>query len=81
IIPKENEKDLKEIPKNILKDLTIIPVDHMDEVLKNALVLKDPGSLFKKKEEDLTKEGEPPFDPPPPSAAPTSKPGGRGLVM
>ncbi len=33
IIPKENEKDLREIPGRIRKGLKIIPVDHMDEVL------------------------------------------------
>ncbi|HMK66885.1 MAG TPA: S16 family serine protease, partial [Thermodesulfobacteriota bacterium] len=47
IIPKENEKDLKDIPPRILKALEIIPVEHMDEVLKNALVLEDPEVLFK----------------------------------
>lgn len=47
IVPKENEKDLKEIPKNIKENLTFIFVEHMDNVLKNALVLKDPNSLFK----------------------------------
>ncbi len=39
LIPKENEKDLKDIPKKILKDLDIVKVEHMDEVLKEALVL------------------------------------------
>ena len=37
LIPQDNAKDLKEIPKEILKGLTIIPVSHMDEVLDNAL--------------------------------------------
>ena len=37
IIPKENEKDLVEIPKNVLKDLKIISVEHMDQVLDIAL--------------------------------------------
>lgn len=48
MIPKENEKDIEEIPEKIQKDLTIILVDHMDEVLKQALVLKDPETFFKK---------------------------------
>ena len=52
IIPKENEKDLKEIPPRILKALEIIPVEHMDEVLRAALVVEDPATLFKEKEED-----------------------------
>ena len=47
LIPKENEKDLKEIPPRVLKDLTIIPVEHMDEVLMQALVVDDPTKLFK----------------------------------
>jgi ATP-dependent Lon protease len=37
IIPEENEKDLKEIPDNVKKGLTIIPVKHVEEVLKIAL--------------------------------------------
>jgi ATP-dependent Lon protease len=37
IIPKRNEKDLEDIPKYIKKDMKFIPVETMDEVLKNAL--------------------------------------------
>lgn len=37
ILPKNNEKDLEDIPKNVLKDLTFHFVEHMDEVLKYAL--------------------------------------------
>ncbi|MBU6419693.1 MAG: endopeptidase La [Proteobacteria bacterium] len=37
-IPKDNEKDLIEIPDNVKKGLTIIPVSHVDEVIKKALV-------------------------------------------
>ena len=42
IIPKENRKDLKDIPKKVLKMMRIVAVEHMDEVLRNALVLADP---------------------------------------
>ncbi len=38
IIPKENEKDLAEIPDNVKDGLEIIPVDNVREVLKIALV-------------------------------------------
>ena len=38
LIPKENEKDLEEIPDNVKRDLEIIPVSTVDEVLKHALV-------------------------------------------
>ena len=38
LIPKENEKDLVEIPENVKKGLEIIPVGTVDEVLSEALV-------------------------------------------
>jgi ATP-dependent Lon protease len=37
IIPMENQRDLKEIPENILQDLTIKPVKWVDQVLEIAL--------------------------------------------
>jgi ATP-dependent Lon protease len=47
MIPKENAKDIKEIPSKILKDVEIILVGHMDEVIKQALAVEDPEKLFK----------------------------------
>ncbi len=38
LIPKENEKDLDEIPDNVKKDLSIISVFTIDEVLEKALI-------------------------------------------
>lgn len=38
LIPKENEKDLAEIPDNVKEGLKIIPVEHVRDVLKLALV-------------------------------------------
>lgn len=38
ILPKENKKDLEDIPEKVLKDLHFVFVNHMDEVLKEALV-------------------------------------------
>ena len=38
IIPKENTGDLEEMETNILRDLNIIPVTNIDEVLKEALI-------------------------------------------
>ena len=40
IIPKENEKDLAEIPDNVKKGMKIIPVSEVSEVLKIALAGK-----------------------------------------
>ncbi|MCQ8184512.1 endopeptidase La [Parvularcula maris] len=37
LIPEENEKDLADVPENILSKLEVIPVEHVDEVLKHAL--------------------------------------------
>ncbi|WP_434940666.1 endopeptidase La [Shewanella sp. HL-SH8] len=37
LIPKENERDLEEIPQNVIADLQIHPVRWVDEVLKLAL--------------------------------------------
>ena len=46
IIPEENAKDLKEVPDDILRDLEVIPVEHMDEVLEKALVSPGPERIF-----------------------------------
>jgi len=48
IIPSENEKDLKEIPQSVLKEIEIIMVEHMDEVLSHALILAQGDTLFRK---------------------------------
>ncbi len=44
VIPEDNVKDLYDVPKEIQKELKIIPVSHVDQVLRVALVLeeKDP---------------------------------------
>ena len=61
LVPKENEKDIKEIPATILKKVKISFVEHMDDVLKAALVLEKPEEIFKKvQEKDIyQKEGMP----------------------
>jgi ATP-dependent Lon protease len=48
LIPEENEKDLKDVPKTISKQLEIVTVEHMDEVLTHALILDESDSLFQK---------------------------------
>jgi ATP-dependent Lon protease len=47
VIPAENEKDLKEIPAKILKVVEIHLVDHMDDVLRRALVVENPETFLK----------------------------------
>ncbi|MBW2095637.1 MAG: endopeptidase La [Deltaproteobacteria bacterium] len=46
LIPLENRKDIEEIPKKILKKVELVLVEHMDEVLKEALVLEEGEELF-----------------------------------
>lgn len=41
IFPKDNKKDLKDVPKQVLKDIELIPVEQVDEVLRKALVSGD----------------------------------------
>jgi ATP-dependent Lon protease len=47
VIPKENEKDLKDVPKSITSQMDIRFVEHMDEVLSHALIAGEGESLFK----------------------------------
>ena len=54
IIPKENEPDLQEIPKQITKSLNIIPVEWIDEVISAALV-EEPTPNSKKIKTQKTK--------------------------
>jgi ATP-dependent Lon protease len=42
IVPSENAKDLKDLPSVIKKNIKIIPVEHMDEVLRLALAVPNP---------------------------------------
>ncbi|HNM47865.1 MAG TPA: hypothetical protein PKH51_12665, partial [Candidatus Sumerlaeota bacterium] len=46
LIPKDNEKDLKDLPDIIKKNIRLIPVTHMDEVLREALVVTDPNRFL-----------------------------------
>ncbi|WP_126427974.1 endopeptidase La [Brevibacillus marinus] len=41
ILPKGNEKDIEDIPESIRKELSFILVEHLDEVLRHALVKND----------------------------------------
>ncbi|MFA6012775.1 MAG: endopeptidase La [Desulfobacteraceae bacterium] len=47
IAPKDNEKDLSEIPAFITKEIEIVFVEHLDEVLLASLIIKDDDPLFK----------------------------------
>ncbi|WP_342480575.1 endopeptidase La [Paenibacillus sp. FSL L8-0340] len=38
LLPKDNERDLKDIPESVRNDVEFVPVSHMDQVLQHALV-------------------------------------------
>ncbi len=66
LIPQENEKDLAEIPANVKDALTIVPVSHVDEVLRHALV-STPSAIEWTEADDLASQ-------PGPSAASAPSP-------
>lgn len=47
LLPKDNERDLKDVAATIRKSLTIDLVSHMDEVLNYALVLEEGQTVFR----------------------------------
>ena len=70
IVPKENEKDLKDIPAQVTRAIRIVLVENMDQVLATALVLDDPTKFLREGDhliDDI-------FDVPPPPPA-----GGEGI--
>lgn len=60
LIPKENEKDLKDVPGLILKKVTPHFVEHMDEVLVQALRVKGKEEIFKAPKPSVAQEPEQP---------------------
>ncbi len=51
LIPKENEKDIKEIPASITRQIEIVPVEHMDEVICHAIIMENELCLYKNPEQ------------------------------
>ncbi len=76
LIPKENRKDLREIPRRVLRAMRIILVDHMDDVLREALALDDvekmfgPRRLFMEYRNGEFVSGDSQTPPPPPAREP-----------
>ena len=63
LIPKDNEKDLTDIPEKVKKDIKISPVKHVDEVLKISLTKElkrvewvEVQDMGDSKKDDLSKE-------------------------
>jgi ATP-dependent Lon protease len=49
IMPKENAKDLRDIPKKVLKAVKVSLAEHMDEVLRVALAIANPEEFLKER--------------------------------
>jgi ATP-dependent Lon protease len=62
-IPKDNEKDLAEIPDNVKKAIKIIPVAHVDEVISQALVRKPEAISWAEPEEAPASAAQPAASP------------------
>jgi ATP-dependent Lon protease len=46
VLPKENRKDLRDVPRRVLKALRLVLVEHVDDVLREALIVPDPVTMF-----------------------------------
>ncbi|MDI3285750.1 endopeptidase La [Polyangium sp. 15x6] len=46
VLPKENRKDLRDVPRRVLRALRLVLVEHVDDVLREALIVKDPEATF-----------------------------------
>ncbi|MBN2804356.1 MAG: endopeptidase La [Deltaproteobacteria bacterium] len=57
IIPAENQKDLQDVPEEILNDLEVVLVEHVDQVLAVALVKKEVADNFEDSEIIVYKNG------------------------
>lgn len=55
LFPKDNEKDIEEIPENVVEKLNLIPVSSMDQVIKHTLV-RFPVSENRNKTEEEKKD-------------------------
>ena len=70
LIPRENEKDIAELPATVKEGLEIVPVDHVDEVLVRALA--EPLHAI-----EWTEDDEHAAEPPVHSTAPGAEPAVR----
>jgi ATP-dependent Lon protease len=49
LIPKDNRKDLREIPRRVLSATRIVLIEHADQALREALCLSEPEQMFGKR--------------------------------
>ena len=58
IIPSENEKDLADIPANVLRELEVVFVENVDDVLQRAFIQEDKTEMYPYKPGPAAGEGE-----------------------
>ena len=56
LIPAENKKDIREIPQSVLKQVKVTPVEHMDEVVRHAILVKEGESPYTEQYQHLMAE-------------------------
>jgi ATP-dependent Lon protease len=56
LLPSENEKDIKEIPAVVQRSVELVPVNHMDEVLRRALALENPEEFLAPRHDQVPPE-------------------------
>ena len=56
LIPAENKKDIREIPQSVLKQIKVTPVEHMDEVVRHAILVKEGESPYTEQYQHLMTE-------------------------
>ncbi|MGH7897369.1 MAG: S16 family serine protease, partial [Candidatus Binatia bacterium] len=69
LIPLENEKDIPEIPAQIVKSLQLELVEHMDQVLRRALIVADPENFLPAEPVEVVPKAVPPIGGAEPPAA------------
>ena len=68
LVPLENEKDIPEIPAAVVKSLRLELVEHMDDVLRKALIVPDPENFLRGPAADPLAKQVPPIAPAEPPA-------------
>lgn len=74
IMPEANRKDLRDVPRRVLKGLRVILVDHMDDVLRHALDVEDPARFFGEARLVLEYRGGELYERPTPQRPPVEQP-------
>jgi ATP-dependent Lon protease len=78
VLPKDNRKDLREVPRRVLKSLRLVLVDRVDDVLREALIVDDAEGMFGPRGAVIEYRDGELYDPDAASAEPSLPPLGPG---